>query len=58
MVRFHIHQKNPHKRIINNAVEVLNEGGLIIYPTDTVYGIGCSLYNKTALQKEFEGIIS
>jgi tRNA threonylcarbamoyl adenosine modification protein (Sua5/YciO/YrdC/YwlC family) len=51
MVRFHIHQNNPHKRIIKNAVEVLNEGGLIIYPTDTVYGIGCSLYNKTALQK-------
>jgi tRNA threonylcarbamoyl adenosine modification protein (Sua5/YciO/YrdC/YwlC family) len=51
MIRFHIHLKHPHKRIISNAVEVLNKGSLIIYPTDTVYGIGCSLYNKAALQK-------
>lgn len=34
-----------------NAVEVLQNGGLIIYPTDTVYGIGCDLYNKGALQR-------
>ncbi|MBN2364798.1 MAG: threonylcarbamoyl-AMP synthase [Calditrichaeota bacterium] len=51
MLRFHIHLKNPHKRIIMNAVEVLQNGGLIIYPTDTVYGIGCDLYNKGALQR-------
>ncbi len=51
MVRFHIHLKNPHKRIILNAVEVLKGGGLIIHPTDTVYGVGCDLYNKNALQR-------
>jgi tRNA threonylcarbamoyl adenosine modification protein (Sua5/YciO/YrdC/YwlC family) len=34
-----------------NAVHVLQNGGLIIYPTDTVYGIGCSLYNKSALER-------
>ena len=38
-------------RIIHNAVDVLTAGGLIIYPTDTVYGLGCSLYNKHALEK-------
>ncbi len=51
MVRFHIHLKNPHTRLILNAVTILENGGLLIYPTDTVYGIGCSLYDKTAIQK-------
>jgi len=51
MIRMHVHLKNPHKRIIMNAVRVLENGGLIIYPTDTVYGIGCSLYNKSALER-------
>ena len=51
MMRMHVHLKNPHKRIIMNAVHVLKSGGLIIYPTDTVYGIGCSLYNKSALER-------
>jgi len=51
MVRLHIHLKNPHTRIILNAVDVLSAGGLIIYPTDTVYGLGCGLYNKHALEK-------
>ncbi|MEJ2049625.1 MAG: Sua5/YciO/YrdC/YwlC family protein [Calditrichota bacterium] len=39
MVRQHIHLKNPHNRIILNAAGVLSKGGLIIYPTDTVYGL-------------------
>jgi tRNA threonylcarbamoyl adenosine modification protein (Sua5/YciO/YrdC/YwlC family) len=51
MVRFHIHLRNPHTRLILNAVAILENGGILIYPTDTVYGIGCSLYNKNALQK-------
>jgi tRNA threonylcarbamoyl adenosine modification protein (Sua5/YciO/YrdC/YwlC family) len=51
MVRQHIHLKNPHNRIILNAAGVLSKGGLIIYPTDTVYGLGCSLYNKHAIEK-------
>ena len=51
MIRLHVHLKNPHKRIIMNAIHVLEKGGLIIYPTDTVYGIGCSLYNKSALER-------
>lgn len=54
MVRFHVHLQNPHKRLINNAVQILEQGGLIIYPTDTVYGIGCSLYNKGALEKLYQ----
>jgi tRNA threonylcarbamoyl adenosine modification protein (Sua5/YciO/YrdC/YwlC family) len=53
VVRFHIHQKNPHKRIILNTTRLLEEGGLVIYPTDTVYGIGCNLYDKSALQRVY-----
>ncbi len=47
----HIHPENPERRKINEAVEILQQGGLIIYPTDTVYGIGCSIQNKTAIER-------
>ncbi len=50
MIRLTIHPENPHRRYITQAVEVIKEGKLIIYPTDTVYGIGCDLYNKRALE--------
>jgi len=36
---------------INRAVEVLNNGGVIIYPTDTIFGIGCDIYNTKAIEK-------
>ena len=49
-----MHQQNPHKRIILNATRILGEGGLIIYPTDTIYGIGCNLHNKSALQRVYQ----
>jgi len=39
------------KRMINAAVDALRAGGLIIYPTDTIYGIGCDMKNKKALDK-------
>ncbi|MDP2991891.1 MAG: Sua5/YciO/YrdC/YwlC family protein, partial [Deltaproteobacteria bacterium] len=37
---------NPQLRLINRIVEVLRSGGIIAYPTDTVYGIGCDIFNK------------
>ena len=46
-----IHPSNPEPRLIGKAVDVLRSGGIIIYPTDTVYGIGCSIENKTAIEK-------
>jgi tRNA threonylcarbamoyl adenosine modification protein (Sua5/YciO/YrdC/YwlC family) len=49
-----VHQQNPHKRIILNATQILGKGGLIIYPTDTIYGIGCNLHNKSALQRVYQ----
>jgi tRNA threonylcarbamoyl adenosine modification protein (Sua5/YciO/YrdC/YwlC family) len=46
---YEIHPVNPQQRYINKAVKVLKEGGVIIYPTDTVYGIGCDIFNKSAI---------
>lgn len=46
-----IHPQNPEMRKINRVVEVLREGGIIIYPTDTIYGIGCDLMNRKAVQR-------
>lgn len=51
MIRLSTNPQNPQPRYINQAVDVLRQGGLIIYPTDTVYGLGCDLYNKKAVQK-------
>jgi len=45
-----INPKNPQQRLINRVGEVLDNGGLIAYPTDTFYGIGCDLYNKKGIQ--------
>lgn len=50
---YELHPENPQLRYINKAVEVLKKGGVIIYPTDTVYGIGCDIFNKQALERIF-----
>jgi tRNA threonylcarbamoyl adenosine modification protein (Sua5/YciO/YrdC/YwlC family) len=46
-----IHPDNPDPRQIKKVVECLKDGGVIIYPTDTIYGIGCDVFNKAAMQK-------
>jgi len=46
-----IHPINPEPRKIHRVVEVLTHGGIIIYPTDTIYGIGCDLMNRRAVEK-------
>jgi len=45
-----INPDNPQKRLITRVCEVLEQGGLIAYPTDTFYGIGCDLMNKKGIQ--------
>lgn len=45
-----INPDNPQQRLIDRVTEVLENGGLIAYPTDTFYGIGCDLYNKKGIQ--------
>lgn len=49
-----INNENPQLRLIKRAVQILRDGGIIIYPTDTVYGIGCSLFNKKGIEKIYE----
>lgn len=46
-----IHPVNPEPRKISRAVEVLAAGGIMVYPTDTVYGIGCDLLNRRAVER-------
>jgi len=46
-----IFEDNPNEREIEKVVAVLKKGGLIIYPTDTVYGIGCDITNTKAMEK-------
>ena len=46
-----IHPQNPEPRKINHTVEVLRKGGIVVYPTDTVYGIGCDLTNRRAIER-------
>lgn len=53
MEYYELHPDNPQLRFINKAVDILKQGGVIIYPTDTVYGIGCDIFNKVALERIF-----
>lgn len=46
-----IHPVNPEQRKVRHVVETLAKGGLIVYPTDTIYGLGCSLMNKKAIER-------
>jgi tRNA threonylcarbamoyl adenosine modification protein (Sua5/YciO/YrdC/YwlC family) len=46
-----IYPENPNPKAIEKVVEVLKRGGLIIYPTDTVYGLGCDITNVKALER-------
>lgn len=46
-----IHPDNPDGRKIQQAVEILRDGGAIAYPTDTVYGLGCDIFNHSAVEK-------
>lgn len=53
-----IYNENPNPREIEKVVEVLREGGIVVYPTDTLYGIGCDALNVRAVEKicELKGI--
>ena len=46
-----VHPLNPEGRKIQHAVDVLKRGGIIIYPTDTIYGIGCDLMNRKTIER-------
>ena len=46
-----IYKENPNPKEIDKVVKVLQNGGLVIYPTDTVYGLGCDITNTKALER-------
>jgi tRNA threonylcarbamoyl adenosine modification protein (Sua5/YciO/YrdC/YwlC family) len=48
---FAIHPDNPQSRLLRKAVSIIEEGGLIVYPTDSGYALGCRLGNKAALER-------
>jgi len=48
---FQIHPENPQQRLIKQAVEIIHRGGVIVYPTDSAYALGCHLGDKNALEK-------
>lgn len=54
MEYYELHPENPQIRYINKAVEIMRKGGVIIYPTDTVYGLGCDIYNHEAVKRIYE----
>lgn len=47
----HIHPVDPQPRLIKQVAECLLDGGVIIYPTDTIYGIGCNIFNADAINR-------
>ncbi|MDH4265872.1 MAG: Sua5/YciO/YrdC/YwlC family protein, partial [Deltaproteobacteria bacterium] len=49
-----INSQNPQPRLIRRVVAILQEGGVMAYPTDTVYGLGCSLYNKKGIERIYQ----
>lgn len=49
-----INSENPQMRLIRKAVDALRDGEIIIYPTDTAYGMGCDLFNRRAIEKIYE----
>ncbi|PWG04855.1 L-threonylcarbamoyladenylate synthase [Polaribacter aquimarinus] len=46
-----IYNENPNQKAIDKVVKILKNGGLVIYPTDTVYGLGCDITNNKALER-------
>jgi tRNA threonylcarbamoyl adenosine modification protein (Sua5/YciO/YrdC/YwlC family) len=49
-----INPQNPQQRLIRRVAEVLKDGGVIAYPTDTIYGIGCDIFNKKGVKKIYQ----
>ncbi len=51
MKYFRVHPENPQLRLINQAVEIIRSGGVVVYPTDSCYALGCGIGNKSAMDR-------
>ncbi|MDY0291452.1 MAG: L-threonylcarbamoyladenylate synthase [Desulfuromonadaceae bacterium] len=49
-----INPHNPQQRLLDRVVECLRNGGIIVYPTDTTYGMGCDIYNKKGIERIYQ----
>ena len=49
-----LNPENPQQRLVNRVVECLKQGGVIAYPTDTIYGLGCDIFNKKGVKKIYQ----
>ena len=49
-----LHPEHPQKRHVDRVVEALRRGGVIVYPTDTVYGLGCDIFNRKAINRIYQ----
>lgn len=47
----HIHPTTPQPRLIRQVVDVLKSGGIVVYPTDTIYGLGCDIFQHKAVER-------
>jgi tRNA threonylcarbamoyl adenosine modification protein (Sua5/YciO/YrdC/YwlC family) len=47
----HVHPQNPQQRLLRQIADVLRSGGVIIYPTDTIYGLGCDIQQQKAVER-------
>ncbi|MEC6897459.1 L-threonylcarbamoyladenylate synthase [Photobacterium piscicola] len=48
---FYVHPETPQTRLINQAVDIIKNGGVVVYPTDSGYALGCQMENKQALER-------
>lgn len=48
---FHIHPDNPQQRLLKQAAQIILQGGVVIYPTDSGYALGCAVGNKNAMER-------
>src|SRR6056297_407855 len=49
-----INPHNPQQRLLDRVIECLSKGGVIVYPTDTTYGLGCDIYNKKGIERIYQ----
>jgi len=53
-MRLEINPDNPQVRLVRHVVESLKQGGVVIYPTDTTYGLGCDIFNRKGIKKIYQ----
>ena len=51
MIILKIHPDNPQQRLVDQVIDHLKRGGILVYPTDTCYGMGCSIFEKKAIER-------